>query len=54
MGTLDMLASASSTLEDKQVDREAAAQRDTGGVRTLPAAPATVEETGLSPTFLME
>jgi len=54
MGTLDMLASASSTLEDKQVDREAAAQRDTGSVLTFPAAPATVEETGLSPTFLME
>jgi predicted ATPase with chaperone activity len=54
MGTLDMLASASSTAEDKQVDREATAQRDTDSVFTFPAAPATVEETGLSPTFLME
>jgi len=54
MGTPDMLAASSGTVEDEQVGREAATQRDTDSVLTFPAAPATVEETGLSPKFLME
>jgi len=54
MGTPDMLASSSGTVEDERVDRGSTAQRDTGSVLTFPPAPATVEETGLSPKFLME
>lgn len=54
MGTLDMLASTSDTVPDEQADQRPAARCDVGGVLTPPAAPATLEETGLSPTFLME
>ena len=49
-----MLASSSGTAQDAQVDRGSTARPDVGGVSTLPAAPASLEETGLSPKFLME
>jgi predicted ATPase with chaperone activity len=53
MDTPDMLPPASTTLENEQVERETAARHDGGGL-TPPAAPRAMEETGLSPTFLME
>ncbi len=57
MDTVDMLAFSSGpagTVEDKRLDQEAAAQGDAASIPNLPPAPASLEETGLSPTFLME
>ena len=50
----DMLAPAPSLPEDEQAGQESTARREVDSALTPPPAPATVEETGLSPTFLME
>jgi hypothetical protein len=54
IGTRDMPTSSSDTVEDRRVREEAAARSNDGSVLTPPPDPASVAETGLSPTFLLE
>lgn len=54
METADVLAPTSRVPEGEHADRGAPAHREFDSALTAPPAPTTVEETGLSPTFLME